>query len=593
MMTETVLVPQPRKFIPGCGEFEISEKDINLLNSYILGAERPGCIETIVTDDEGTEGAEWYSIRVDNSGISVQYHDERGFFYAVQTLRQLMSAGKPNSISFCEIEDNPDYPVRGVLLDVSRDRVPTMETLKGLIDSLASWKYNHLELYIEHTFAYSKHSIVWKNASPFTAEEIIGIKQYCALRCIELVPNQNSFGHMERWLQHDEYKHLAESPDGFTDPWGVFRETSSTLAPAVPETLDFLDSLYDELLPCFDSEFLNVGGDEPWELGKGRTGVLCEKEGLENVYLNFLMKIRELAAAKGKRIQIYGDIIMKYPMLIKELPKDLILVNWGYEADHPFEDECEKIAASGIPFYICAGTSAWNSVGGRWSNTKKNIANGARNGLKYGAEGFIVSEWGDNGHWQQYTAGLPGFLYGAAAAWNAGAIDSFDIEKSGEALIFHNVSLAEASGKLQDVWACSCKPLHNVSLPAVVMLDPTYPYYREAYKYFKGYGFSEELELIGDAEELLAAAPDSVMKDELCFTSALLKHGCRLGRDLFAAESLTIEGIPEEQRKQLSEELKPLMKEYVRLWNIRSRPGGLKESYGRFEALLNAYKGQS
>ena len=101
------------------------------------------------------------------------------------------------------------------MLDVSRDKVPTMATLYALIDRLAEWKVNHVELYAEHTFAYAQHEVVWRDASPFTPAEIDALDAYCAARHIALVPNQNCLGHMNRWLRHDPYRALAMDPDGY------------------------------------------------------------------------------------------------------------------------------------------------------------------------------------------------------------------------------------------------------------------------------------------------------------------------------------------------------------------------------------------
>ena len=155
------------------------------------------------------------------------------------------------------------------MLDVSRCKVPTMETMYELIDLLSDLRYNELQLYIEHTFAFKNHEIVWQDFSPLTGEEIEQIDQYCQEHFIELVPNLNSFGHFERWLRHKPYKQLAECPEGFRrdDPFMV-RDHGSVLKPN-QESLDFIDSLYDEYLPHFSSKKFNVGLDEPWELGQG------------------------------------------------------------------------------------------------------------------------------------------------------------------------------------------------------------------------------------------------------------------------------------------------------------------------------------
>ena len=115
------------------------------------------------------------------------------------------------ALPLLEIDDYPDFPARGVMLDVSRDKVPTMETVYGLVDWLAGLKINQFQLYTEHTFAYRQHPKVWAEATPFTSEDILALDAYCRERFIELVPNQNSFGHMHRWLKHPKYGHLAET----------------------------------------------------------------------------------------------------------------------------------------------------------------------------------------------------------------------------------------------------------------------------------------------------------------------------------------------------------------------------------------------
>ena len=106
------------------------------------------------------------------------------------------------------------FAVRSYMLDISRDKVPTMGTLKQLVDILARFDYNQFQLYTEHTFAYAAHKAVWEKASPLTAEEIRELDLYCVMHGIELVPNQNCFGHMERWLTKPDYNHLAELPKG-------------------------------------------------------------------------------------------------------------------------------------------------------------------------------------------------------------------------------------------------------------------------------------------------------------------------------------------------------------------------------------------
>ena len=172
------------------------------------------------------------------------------------------------------IVDWPDYAHRGVMLDITRDRVPTMQTLYALVDLLASLKLNQLQLYTEHTFAYAGHDIVWQDASPMTGEEVLLLDAYCRDRYVELVPNQNSFGHMHRWLKFDEYRPLAESPDGILHGFSTVKEPYS-FCPIDPGSIALLEDMYDQLLPHFSSRQFNVGLDETWDLGEGRSKEPC------------------------------------------------------------------------------------------------------------------------------------------------------------------------------------------------------------------------------------------------------------------------------------------------------------------------------
>ena len=322
------------------------------------------------------------------------------------------------------------FAVRSYMLDISRDKVPTMGTLKQLVEILEKFNYNQLQLYTEHTFAYSKHEAVWKDASPMTAQEVRELDLFCAMHGIDLVPNQNSFGHLERWLVKPEYNHLAELPHGGAPlPWGGFKKDPTTLCPTDPASLEFLAGLYDELLPNFESRLFNIGCDETFDLlGEGRSAAAVKEKGEGRVYLEFLLKVAELVRARGKRPMFWGDVILRHPELVPELPKDLVALDWGYEGNHPFMDEAAKFAAAGLDFYVCPGTSSWNSLAGRVENMRENMIAAERAGHLHGAKGFMVTDWGDGGHWQPLAASLPGLILGGNLAYSGASAAKMDLE---------------------------------------------------------------------------------------------------------------------------------------------------------------------
>ena len=186
--------------------------------------------------------AEGFELAIAPDGVRLLARDPRGLNWGASALVQLARQRAPE-LPCLRLRDWPDLPVRGYMLDVSRDRVPTMDTLAQLVDLLELLRVNQLQLYTEHTFAYRDHARVWEHASPFTADEIRTVDGWCAERGIELVPNQNGFGHMERWLKHEPYTALGELADTGTGP-------GSTLAPTA-ESAAFMRGLYAELLPCF------------------------------------------------------------------------------------------------------------------------------------------------------------------------------------------------------------------------------------------------------------------------------------------------------------------------------------------------------
>ena len=252
------------------------------------------------------------------------------------------------------------------MLDVSRCKVPTMKSLFELIDLLSILRFNEIQLYIEHTFAFRDHRAVWQDSSPFTGAEIQEIDHYCKDRFIELVPNLNSIGHFERWLRHEPYKKFAECPDGFRrdEPFMV-RDHGSVLKPN-QESLAFLDSLYEEFLPHFSSSKFNVGLDEPWELGQGWSKSKVQEIGKHKVYLEHLNGILSLVEKRGKSMEFWADVLLENPSNAKLLPTSASPIIWGYEANHPFEKEARSVASSGLNFSLAPGTATWRSFSGRW-----------------------------------------------------------------------------------------------------------------------------------------------------------------------------------------------------------------------------------
>jgi hypothetical protein len=535
---------------------------------------------------------QWYALHIRPHRIVIRAGAAAGFRYGVTTLGQLLNSGRP-AVQAMDIEDWPDFPARGVMLDVSRDKMPTLRTLKHLIDLFATWKINQLQLYTEHTFAYAGHERVWRGASPLTSAQVEELDAYCQQRSLELVPNQNSFGHMERWLRHEPYARLAEMHGSWKTPWGEVRDMPGTLNPLHPGSIRLIASLYEELLPHFSSRLFNVGCDETWELGQGASQPACRRRGVGRVYLDFLLKVHRQVERHHRRMMFWADILLQHPELIRRLPRDVIPLVWGYEADHPFDRQCGDLAASGLQFYVCPGTSSWNSFGGRTSNCLANLRQAARSGRRHGAAGYLITDWGDFGHRQYLPVSYCGFLYGAALAWCEKTNTGLDVAQEVSRHIFDDESgragqLWHDVGTIHEETGVSLKNRTVLFRVMQAMLGDSSSVAGLTAKRLASIRSRLE-ELTDRARAASFGGPDgSLVRAELLATLAVLGHACE--------RALLMLGWNDEQARRrrcrwLARDMSRIIKRHRSLWLARNRPGGLASSLSYYRRNLQEYLG--
>ena len=525
-----------------------------------------------------------YRLTIADDGVRISAADEAGAFYGRATLRQLRHQSEGHHLPEGVVEDWPDVAVRGVMLDVSRDKVPTVETLEALIDRLASWKINHVELYMEHTFAYTEHEEVWRDASPFTAAEVQRLDAFCQARFVELTPNQNCLGHFERWLQHDRFRPLAIRPDGWTDARGRVRPPT-TVEPTNPEALALVASLLRELLSAFSSRRVHVGLDEPWELPDERFPD----------YLAYVSAMRGLPELDGRQMLMWGDIVASHPDELASIPDGVTVCEWGYEDGHPFDGRASLLAAAGRPFWLCPGTSSWNTLVGRWSNMVGNIRGAVSAAVGAGAEGVLVTDWGDNGHLQYLPVSEPGFAWGAALSWCLEANSSSDLEAALSAHAFDDADggVASALRSLGDAHRLVAPQVPNNSILAMHLYRPRFRMGEGVTAGLTESDLAAVEEAIASARQRLAAAAPAraagaAVVAVLDTSARLLSLLTRDSRARLVAGG-TVEGVASETRRALADELAGIVDEHRAHWLVRNRPGGLDDSVRRLTDLRAAY----
>lgn len=358
-----------------------------------------------------------YEMIIEAEKMIISSKTYEGLFHGFQTLKQLILEYKRH-LPCLEIKDNPEFIDRGFYHDVTRGKVPTLDTLKELADLAASYKLNQLQLYIEHTYLYKNQSEVWMGTDPLTAEEILIFDDYCAKRYIELVPSISTFGHLYEALISESYTSLCEleveeSPFSWVD-----RMAHHTLDVSNEKSIMFVKEMIDEFVPLFRSNKFNICADETFDLGKGKSKPLADERGTSKLYVDFLVQIIESVKTYDKEVMFWGDIIIKYPEHIDTLPKDLICLNWWYWLNYD-EDKVKIIHDLGFDQYICPGVNGWNKLMNDHQMAYDNIKMMVDYGRKYHARGILNTDWGDYGHMNFLSNSIPGLIYGAAFSWGS------------------------------------------------------------------------------------------------------------------------------------------------------------------------------
>ncbi|MDR1526303.1 MAG: beta-N-acetylhexosaminidase [Dysgonamonadaceae bacterium] len=289
---------------------------------------------------------ESYRLNIEKNRIIVEAGDPAGFFYASQSLRQLLPAAIESStlqenvrwaVPCGRIDDTPNYRYRGMHLDVCR-HFSTKEEVMGYIDQLAFLKINTFHWHLtedqawrieikkyprltevgafrNRTLAYnSARSLQWDNTRVggfYTQDDIREVIDYAKKRFIQIIPEIELPGHAVAALAaYPEYS-CSGGPFTVEGKWGIFNDVFCSRE----ETFGFLEGILDEVAALFPYPYIHIGGDECPKLRWSRCHACQERikaEGLKNEHelqSYFVNRIGRFLASKGKKIIGWDEIL--------------------------------------------------------------------------------------------------------------------------------------------------------------------------------------------------------------------------------------------------------------------------------------------
>jgi hypothetical protein len=268
---------------------------------------------------------------------------------------------------------------------------------------------------MENQYEFKKHPKISPPNGSLLQNEFKEWISFAAARHVIILGNQQSFGHFRKILSLPEYKHLGEA--GYI------------LSPVVEEVYPFLDELYSEIMPHVPFEIFNVCCDETLDLAKtGKSKELADKIGVSGVYVQHILRVRELLKKYDKRMMMWGDIIIKHPDKLKLIPKDVVIMCWNYEPRPDFKKFIKPFSDSGYEFFVCPGQANWSEILPRIDRYTVNIQNFVRDGYELGTIGMLNTGWEDDGesiHGYNWHA----IAWGAECSWNASKTEIADFNK--------------------------------------------------------------------------------------------------------------------------------------------------------------------
>lgn len=473
-----ILLPKPKEMTIEEGFYKISYKDSIVLDTScgfhdfeaakLLQEEIKECIGLHIGINKAfnngkakgiylclnleDKGREAFQLLITQDRIEIMGGEASGLFYGIQTLRQVIRL-HGSQLPCVSIKDSPHFANRGYFYDITRGKMPTLDSLKEMVDRLSFYKINQFQLYIEYTFAFKKHSEVWIKSDPITSEEILELDEYCIKRHIELVPCLATFSHLYDVLDSNSFNELSEMNRNEGRPFTWYnRMRYHTLDVSNPKSLDFIKSMLDEYIPLFSSDKFNICCDETFDLGLGKSKCKADEIGIGQLYVDFLNQVVDYVKSYNKQIMFWGDIILNHPDCIPKMTKDVTLLNWYYY-DKLEEKNISLFTEHGFKQYVCPSVSGFSRLVNQLDMSFLNISDMIKYGKKHNAAGVLNTDWGDSGHVNFLASGIAGMIFGAALSWNPDDDSNYDTMDENISIL----EFGERSGRLVGLLRKLCR----------------------------------------------------------------------------------------------------------------------------------------
>lgn len=241
---------------------------------------------------------EGYRLYMGSEALSIEADRAAGLFYGLQTLRQVRDTC--GAVPAAELADWPDTATRSMNLDL-RQTFSRPEKLVEYMAEFAKYKINAVLIEYEDKFPFERNSLFRHPRFALSRDQLEALKEAAAEHFIEIIPLQQTFGHLEYVLRHGEYKKLRET-----------EESTGELCPSNPESYRLVAGLLEEVMEAHpDSAYIHLGCDEVYSLCE--CSVCRERYGGSKgaAFISFVNRLVPFCLEKGKVPIIWHDMLDK------------------------------------------------------------------------------------------------------------------------------------------------------------------------------------------------------------------------------------------------------------------------------------------
>lgn len=494
------IIPRPAKLVEGNGQFTFGQVTTAWADAY-EGDSIQSLLKSFEQEFTSTTGlafkaskaakaalqlrlnpslkGESYCLTVSKTNVIIEAARPVGFFYALQTLKQMLPTravmagvsvekGTSMTLPVVEIEDAPRFGWRGFMLDEGRHFFGK-KAVKQVLDVMAAYKMNRFHWHLTDdqgwrveikkyprltTYGAWRNTMTlsWGNTLPdgeryggyYTQDDIREIVAYARERFIEIVPEVDIPGHSQAAVAvYPEF--LACDPEKPHEVWLSQGVSTDVINVANPKAVQFAKDVIDELITLFPYQYMHLGGDEcpvkKWEQNKDCQALLKQigSKNYRDLQIHFYKQLKDYVASKPAQQQrhfIFWNEVLHGNTSV--LGKDFTVMAW-VGADKAAQEAAKRglttILSPQIPYYINRRQSKdiWEPRSQGWGTETveavynyvpmKNVAENLQE--KYmGVQANFWTEWVENTPKLQYLL-LPRLAAVAEAGWTPQAERSY------------------------------------------------------------------------------------------------------------------------------------------------------------------------